>query len=94
MFGVDVANDRVVIDRNRITGGGVTAGIDFGLILTSIIGGDNLAKVIQLMLEYVPTPPFQSGSPEQAEPNIVEKAKEITQPVYNERVGIIKRILG
>jgi cyclohexyl-isocyanide hydratase len=73
-LGVDVGTERVVIDRNRITGGGVTAGIDFGLTLASILYGEEVAKITQLMIEYNPAPPFETGSPEKAGPELVEKA--------------------
>ena len=53
-------------DRNRLSGGGVTAGIDFGLTLLAEIAGEEVAKSVQLGLEYDPQPPFQSGSPEKA----------------------------
>ena len=53
-------------DRNRFSGGGVTAGIDFGLTLLAELAGDEVAKSVQLGLEYDPQPPFQSGSPEKA----------------------------
>jgi cyclohexyl-isocyanide hydratase len=92
MFGVEVMSERVVTDRNRVTGGGITAGIDFGLVLTALIGGDDLAKVIQLQLEYTPAPPFNSGSPETAEINIVKHAQELTQEVFDKRLRIIKEI--
>jgi cyclohexyl-isocyanide hydratase len=94
MFDVEVVKDRIVVDRSRITGGGVTAGIDFGLLLTSIIGGEDMAKTVQLMLEYQPMPPFNSGSPSSAEHHILEKAKQLSQPMFDERVRIIKNILN
>jgi cyclohexyl-isocyanide hydratase len=65
-MGITVSNERVVIDRNRITGGGVTAGIDFGLVVAAQIFGEDQAKFIQLLLEYNPAPPFNAGSPESA----------------------------
>jgi cyclohexyl-isocyanide hydratase len=65
-FGAIPSSDRVCIDRNRVTGGGVTAGIDFALTLVSIIAGRRTAEAIQLRLEYNPAPPFQSGSPDTA----------------------------
>jgi cyclohexyl-isocyanide hydratase len=65
---------RVVVDRNRITGGGVTAGIDFGLVLLAKLRGDHAAKLTQLAMEYDPQPPFQSGTPKTAEPAIVNEA--------------------
>jgi cyclohexyl-isocyanide hydratase len=54
---------RVVVDRNRITGGGVTAGMDFGLLLIGILRNKEYAQAVQLYLEYDPDPPFNSGSP-------------------------------
>jgi len=57
---------RVVTDRNRITGGGVTAGIDFGLQIVALLRSEDYAKAVQLYLEYDPAPPFDAGSPEKA----------------------------
>jgi cyclohexyl-isocyanide hydratase len=71
---VEVCTDRVVIDRNRITGGGVTAGIDFALTIASILYGEEIAKITQLLIEYNPAPPFDTGSPEKAGAELVEKA--------------------
>lgn len=76
MFGVEVGTERVVIDRNRITGGGVTAGIDFGLVLASKLCGEETAKMIQLMLEYNPAPPFDTGSPENAGEALVQRVQD------------------
>jgi cyclohexyl-isocyanide hydratase len=73
-LGVEVGTERVVIDRNRITGGGVTAGIDFGLTIASILYGEEVAKITQLLLEYDPAPPFDTGSPEKAGVELVDKA--------------------
>ena len=56
-----------MFDRNRVTGGGVTAGIDFALALTAAIRGEEHARLVQLSLEYDPAPPFDSGSPERAD---------------------------
>jgi cyclohexyl-isocyanide hydratase len=69
--GAKPVQKRVVVDRNRITGGGVTAGIDFALRLLAEISGEQLARAVQLGLEYDPAPPFQSGSPELAGPELV-----------------------
>jgi cyclohexyl-isocyanide hydratase len=63
---------RIVVDRNRITGGGVTAGIDFGLKVAALLTNETYAKAIQLYLEYDPQPPFNAGSPENA-PRVVTK---------------------
>lgn len=66
---------RVVVDRNRITGGGVTAGIDFGLQIAALLRSPDYARAIQLYLEYDPAPPFQAGSPEKA-PKVVRQFLE------------------
>jgi len=73
-FGAIPTDARVVVDRNRITGGGVTAGIDFGLVILAKLRGDDAAKLTQLAMEYDPEPPFQAGSPKAAGPAIVEQA--------------------
>ena len=86
-LGVEVCTERVVIDRNRITGGGVTAGIDFGLTLTSILFGEEIAKITQLLLEYNPAPPFDTGSSEKAGPELVEKAMLFMQQMIPAPVG-------
>lgn len=70
-FGAEPVAERVVFDRNRVTGGGVTAGIDFGLALTAAIRGADHAKFVQLSLEYDPHPPFDSGSPDRADAAMV-----------------------
>ena len=80
---VEVGTERVVIDRNRITGGGVTAGIDFGLTIASILCGEETAKIIQLLLEYNPAPPFDVGSPEKAGAELVNKAMFFMQGASN-----------
>ena len=91
---IEVKEQRVVIDRNRLTGGGVTAGIDFGLVLVAEIFGEELAKEIQLMIEYNPQPPFESGSPKNASQVLLEKIKYQTQHVQDKRKEQIKRILS
>jgi len=58
IFGVIPVAERIVVDRNRISGGGVTAGIDFGFRVAAELCGDDVAKRLQLMLEYDPQPPF------------------------------------
>ena len=70
-FGAITTKTRVCVDRNRITGGGVTAGIDFALTLVSIMLDRQTAELIQLRLEYNPAPPFNSGSPDTAPPEIL-----------------------
>jgi cyclohexyl-isocyanide hydratase len=74
-FGATPAAERVVIDGNIITGGGVTAGIDFALTVALEAFGPELAKAIQLGMEYDPHPPFDAGSPERADPELVAKTR-------------------
>jgi cyclohexyl-isocyanide hydratase len=83
--------DRVVVDRNRITGGGVTAGIDFGLYVASLIANEQAARAIQLSLEYNPAPPFNSGSPENAGPEAAAAARQRAAAMLSERLAATKR---
>jgi cyclohexyl-isocyanide hydratase len=69
--------ERVVVDRNRITGAGVTAGLDFGLRMAATLRNDNYARMLQLMFEYDPQPPFDSGSEAQAGEKITSEVRSI-----------------
>lgn len=64
---IEVVSDRVVVDRNRMTGGGVTAGLDFGLVVLSQLLGEQVGKNAQLILEYNPAPPYNTGHPSVAD---------------------------
>lgn len=66
---------RVVRDRNRMTGGGVTAGIDFGLTLAAELAGEDVAKLLQLSFEYDPQPPFEGGHPTKVDAATLELSK-------------------
>ena len=68
--------ERTVIDGNVITGGGVTAGIDFALRVVAEVAGEDVAKTIQLSIEYDPQPPFDAGSPKSAGETIVARQKQ------------------
>jgi cyclohexyl-isocyanide hydratase len=92
LFGATPVAERVVVDRNRITGGGVTAGIDFGLAVAARLFGDRVAQDIQLMIEYNPDPPFQSGSPSTAPADLVEAVREARRKVQAERRAIAERV--
>ena len=81
--GATVTTGRVVEDRNRVTGGGVTAGLDFALRLAARLRGEDIARTIQLVLEYDPKPPFDSGSPESAGAEISDAVLERRSPVIN-----------
>ncbi|MEX3856171.1 DJ-1/PfpI family protein [Paraburkholderia sp. BR10923] len=67
---------RVVRDGNLITGGGVTAGIDFGLTVAAELAGVEEAQAIQLELEYAPAPPFDAGDPALAPQAVVELVRQ------------------
>ena len=84
-FGAVPVAERVVRDRNRISGGGVTAGIDFGLTVAAELAGEEVAKSIQLVLEYDPQPPFDSGSPEKAGAERVKRIRERLAPLLESR---------
>lgn len=71
-LGIEASHERVSVDRNRITGGGVTAGIDLGLIVLANLKGQDAAEFTQLVLEYDPLPPFNSGHPSTAKKEIVD----------------------
>jgi cyclohexyl-isocyanide hydratase len=92
IFGAQAVDERVVIDRNRITGGGVTAGIDFGLVVASELFGAAVAQEIQLMIEYNPAPPFRSGSPNTAPADVVAAVMRTRQQIQSERRAIAERV--
>src|SRR5450756_1070009 len=79
-YGATPEKTRVCVDRNRVSGGGVTAGIDFALTLVSILVDRPTAELIQLRLEYNPAPPFDSGSPDTAPPEILALMREKIAP--------------
>jgi cyclohexyl-isocyanide hydratase len=90
-FGAIPTRTRVCIDRNRITGGGVTAGIDFALTLVSHLVDRQTAEAIQLRLEYNPAPPFNAGSPDTAPPDVLAFMKEKIAPAQARRSEMIGR---
>jgi cyclohexyl-isocyanide hydratase len=90
-FGAAPTNVRVCVDRNRVTGGGVTAGIDFALTLVSEMIDRRTAEAIQLRLEYNPAPPFQAGSPETAPAEILALMTGRIAPHKQRRVAAVER---
>ena len=92
LFDIEVLEQRVVVDRNRITGGWVTAGIDFGLTVAAELFGEDVAKEIQLFMEYDPAPPFNSGSPKTADKITVDRVIQDRKEIQNEREEMIKRL--
>ncbi|MGY3345042.1 cyclohexyl-isocyanide hydratase [Bradyrhizobium sp. USDA 4472] len=91
LFGATPTKTRVCIDRNRVTGGGVTAGIDFALTLVSLLVDRTTAEAIQLRLEYNPAPPFNAGSPETAPAEVIALMKERVAPFQARRLDAVKR---
>ena len=89
-LGATPVEARVVRDRNRITGGGVTAGIDFALSVVAELRGQISAERVALMLEYDPAPPFPGGSPRNADTAVVEVVRSERAKVQEER----RRLIG
>ncbi len=75
LFGVVPDPARVARDGNLITGGGVTAGLDLALTVAAELAGAEIAQAIQLGIEYAPAPPFESGRPELAPPEILARVR-------------------
>lgn len=99
LFGATPSNERWVIDRNRATGGGVTAGIDFGLALMAHVVGPERARVTQLALEYSPQPPFRSGTPQEAAPETLAALRaawggEVGQRIQSKVMAASKKMSG
>jgi cyclohexyl-isocyanide hydratase len=90
-FGATPVNTRVCIDRNRITGGGVTAGIDFGLLLAEALSDRMTAEKIQLYMEYNPEPPFAAGSPDTAPPAVVGEFRSYVEGMLARRGAAVAR---
>ncbi len=91
VFGATPMPDRVVTDRNRITGGGVTAGIDFALTVAAEVAGADKAKSIQLLIEYNPAPPFACGHPDTADGSIVANVRAAMAPLQEKRLQLARR---
>jgi len=91
MFGATPVEARVCIDGNRVTGGGVTAGIDFGLTLAAELAGRKAAEKIQLGLEYDPQPPFASGSPRSASEEVLTEVRQQVAPMLEKRAAASRR---
>ncbi|SNT18681.1 MULTISPECIES: DJ-1/PfpI family protein [unclassified Azospirillum] len=76
LFGCEPVAERVVVDRTRVTGAGVTSGIDFALVLAELLLGRERAEATQLSMEYDPAPPFAAGNPQQAPADLVAQLRE------------------
>lgn len=90
VLGAMPVDERVVIDRNRVTGGGVTAGIDFALTLIARIWGEDQARLIQLGNEYDPAPPFDAGHPDRV-PEVAARYRDLTREMTAARRAAAER---
>lgn len=77
LLGATPVDERVVFDRNRVTAAGVSAGLDFALALAARLRGHEDAKIVQLVAEYAPQPPFRAGTPGEAGPDVTRRAEAI-----------------
>jgi cyclohexyl-isocyanide hydratase len=91
-LGAIPTTERVVIDRNRITAAGVSAGIDCALQLVSLVRGQETAEAIQLQIEYDPRPPFRCGSPNTAPQALVRRLTEASRTVLDARRSMVERL--
>lgn len=92
-LGAVPVRERVVRDGNLITGGGVTAGIDFALTIAAELAGDEEAQAIQLALEYAPAPPFNAGSPDTAPASVLKRVTERSAAGLEKRRQIVDAAL-
>jgi cyclohexyl-isocyanide hydratase len=90
LLGADAVHERVVRDRSRITGAGVTAGIDFGLALAAELFGPAVAQRIQLAIEYAPAPPFNSGSPDTAPDDVRHTLRRDSHDALERRRALVE----
>lgn len=93
-FGAIPTDERVVHDGHVITGGGVTAGIDFALYLAAQLHGQEVAEAIQLGIEYDPAPPFDAGHPSRARTALVEQIRHRMSEAQARRRAQIQRAIG
>ncbi|NEI74046.1 DJ-1/PfpI family protein [Rhizobium lusitanum] len=92
LLGAIPVNERVVIDGNWVFAAGVTSGIDGALRLAAMARGDDVAKQIQLYMQYQPEPPFDSGTPEQAPPHILARQRDAVAALTAARIETAKRV--
>jgi cyclohexyl-isocyanide hydratase len=74
-FGAEPSSERVCIDRNRLTGAGITAGVDFGITVAGLWAGESTGRVIELIMEYAPQPPYRTGHPDLADAHTLTTAR-------------------
>ena len=91
-LGAVPVNQRVVMDGNIITGAGVASGIDFALAVAAVLDGEEVAKQIQLQIEYDPSPPFDSGSTETASAETVALLRNRGAALNEQRREVAQRV--
>jgi len=90
LLGAEPVRHRVVRDGNRITGAGVTAGIDFGLAVAAELFGPATAQRIQLAIEYSPAPPFDSGAPDTAPDDVCRALRRDSSDALQRRRALVE----
>jgi len=78
-FGAEPSSARVCVDRNRLTGGGITAGVDFGIAVAGYWAGESMGRLIELIMEYAPQPPYGTGRPDLADAQTLAAARTAMQ---------------
>ena len=91
-LGAIPVGERVVVDGTTVTGAGVASGLDFGLALAAELEGEDVAREIQLQIEYDPAPPFDSGSPSRAAPELVARLRRRLAPLNEARRAVVERV--
>jgi len=84
---------RYVIDANRITGGGISSGLDESMAISAILLGDNSARRAQLAMQYAPHPPFHDGDPSQAGPAILQEVSASMREGVGELRAAVRCVL-
>jgi cyclohexyl-isocyanide hydratase len=90
-FGAIPDPARIVVDGRHISGGGVTAGLDFAFAVVAALVGEAKAKEIQLLLEYAPAPPFAGGTPETADAETLGTVRAMVGPMLESRMAAVRR---
>jgi cyclohexyl-isocyanide hydratase len=91
-FGAIPVRERVVVDGNLVSAAGITSGIDGALTVASLLRGDASAQIIQLDIQYAPEPPFNSGVPETAPPDVLAAERAVYQPITDARLKTAREV--
>jgi cyclohexyl-isocyanide hydratase len=91
-FGAVPVDERVVVDGTLVTAAGVTSGLDGALQMASLLRGERVAQIIQLEIQYSPEPPFSSGSPKTAPPEILQAAQAVSRKITDARLATAQRV--